>query len=353
LSFRSFVDALREDDDLVEIEAEVDPYLEVGAIIRKVCETDNKAPLFKCPKGKNGQLFQILGAPNSLRPDPAQRFGRLARHIGLPPRSSIKEIKNKILSVRHSDPIPPKIVVTGPCKENVLKQGEFDLNALPAPWLHQGDGGKYIQTYGMHVLKSPDGTWVNWSIARAMVSDKTHLAVNIVQPQHVWQIHELWKAEGKEMPWALSFGVPPAAIMASSMPLPENFSEADYVGAIANCAIDVVKCETNDLFVPANSEIVFEGVISSDKRLPEGPFGEMHGCALSIITREYIIDIDTFRYVFPEDHLSGPSAKVDTITFRDNAVMPVSCPGRLTDETVRESHKFPMARGGNWQLSIP
>ncbi|GFF79590.1 UbiD family decarboxylase [Aspergillus lentulus] len=315
MNFRCFVDALKEDDDLAEIEMEVDPILEVGAIIRKVCETNDKAPLFKRPKGKDGHLFQILGAPTSLRSNPKQRFGRLARHLGLAPTSTIKEIMHKILSARNLGAIPPNIVCTGPCKENVLNEGQFDLNALPAPLLHSADGGKYIQTFGMHILNSPDGTWTNWSISRALVSDRNHLTINAVKPQHIWQLHELWKVEGKHMPWALAFGVPPSAIIAASLPLPDYFSEAGYVGALTGLGIDMVRCETNELLVPATSEIVFEGIISPDETLPEGPFGEMHG------------------YVFPEDCQSGLKARVDTITFRNNSIMPVSCPGRLTDET--------------------
>lgn len=146
LNFRCFVDTLREDCDLAEIDTEVDPILEVGAIIRKACETDDKAPLIKNPKGKSGHLFQILGAPASLRSNPGQRYGRLARHLGLSPTCIMDQIMNKILHTRSLRAIPPNIVHTGPCKENVLRQGEFDLSALPAPLLHGSDGGKYIQT---------------------------------------------------------------------------------------------------------------------------------------------------------------------------------------------------------------
>ncbi|PLB47627.1 UbiD-domain-containing protein [Aspergillus steynii IBT 23096] len=249
MNFRSYIGSLRNDNDLVEIDTEVDPYLEVGAIIRKVCETDGKAPLFKNPKGKRGHLFQILGAPNSLRSDSTQRYGRLARHLGL--------------------------------------------------------------------LPTCDASWTNWSIARGMNTGPDQLGVLIAKPQHIWQIQQQWKAEGKDMPWALAMGVPPAATMAAGMPLPDGCSEGEYVGAMTGHAIDVVKCETNELLVPANSEIVFEGTISSDAEdcVLEGPFGEMHG------------------YVYPGERHKSPSVRIDTITFRDNAILPVSCPGRLTDET--------------------
>jgi UbiD family decarboxylase len=125
----------------------------------------------------------------------------------------------------------------------------------------------------------------------------------------------MWKKEGKDVPWALAFGVPPAAIMASSMPIPDGVTEAGYIGAMTGSALDVVKCETNDLYVPANAEIVFEGTLSISETGPEGPFGEMHG------------------YVFPGDTHQWPKYKVNAITYRNNAIMPVSNCGRITDET--------------------
>ncbi|KAF4450353.1 putative 3-polyprenyl-4-hydroxybenzoate decarboxylase [Fusarium austroafricanum] len=141
------------------------------------------------------------------------------------------------------------------------------------------------------------------SIAHAMVYDRNHLVGLVIKPQHLWQIHEMWKKEGRDMPWALAFGVPPAAIMASSMPLPNGLLEAEYIGSLVGSSLDVVKCETNGLYVPANSEIVFEGTCSITKTAPEGPFGEMHG------------------YVFPGDSHPWPMYTVDLITHRNDAIM--------------------------------
>lgn len=141
----------------------------------------------------------------------------------------------------------------------------------------------------------------------------------MIEPQHIWQIHQLWKAEGRDCPWALCFGVPPAAIMAASMPIPDGVSEAGYIGAFTGSALEVIKCETNDMYVPASTEIVFEGSLSITERGPEGPFGEMHG------------------YTFPGDTHDWPIYNVDCITHRDNAILPMSACGRLTDETVSRS----------------
>ena len=130
-------------------------------------------------------------------------------------------------------------------------------------------------------------------------------------------IREQWAAIGKDVPWALAFGVPPAAIMASSMPLPDGVSEAEYVGCMTGSGLEVVRCETNDLHVPANAEIVLEGYMSTTEKGFEGPYGEMHG------------------YTFVGDSHQSPLFKVNTITYRDDAILPMSVAGRAVDETVR------------------
>lgn len=126
----------------------------------------------------------------------------------------------------------------------------------------------------------------------------------------------MWKKEGRDVPWALAFGVPPAAIMASSMPIPDGVTETGYVGVMTGSSLELVKCDTNNLYVPATSEIVFEGTLSITETAPEGPFGEMHG------------------YVFPGDAHACPKYKVNRITYRDNPILPMSACGRLTGETV-------------------
>ncbi|GFZ46456.1 carboxy-lyase [Saitozyma sp. JCM 24511] len=286
LNFRSFVDALRADGDLVSITREVDPHLEAAAITRVAYETNGPAPLFENVRGAKNGLFRILGAPNALRADRKTRYGRLARHLGLPPSATMKEILGKMLSAADQPPLQPTVVDTAECKENILKGDQVNLDQIPAPLIHKDDGGKYIQTYGL-----------------------------VIEPQHIWQIHQLWKKDGRDAPWALCFGVPPAAIMAASMPIPDGISEAGYVGSMTGSSLEVIKCETNNLYVPASSEIVFEGTLSITERGFEGPFGEMHG------------------YVFPGDAHEWPKYTVDCITHRDDAILPMSACGRLTDET--------------------
>lgn len=316
LDFRAFLDALRADGDLAEVDAEVDPDGEVGAVIRKVYETRDKAVLFNNVRGHHDGLLRVLGAPAGLRAKGQREYGRVAMHFGLPTTASAADIVQKLLSVDLNDPLPPVVVSTGPCKENILRGDEIDLTSIPVPLLHGHDGGRYIQTYGMHIVQTPDKSWTNWSIARAMVLDKNKLTGLVAATQHIGMIHGQWKANGKDTPWALALGVPPTAIAVSGMPIPENVDESGYVGALAGAPVEVVKCESNDLYVPATSEIVLEGTISQSETALEGPMGEMFGM------------------LFPNTPRQCPVFNVNTITYRNDAILPVAIAGRAPEETV-------------------
>ncbi|CAG8214165.1 unnamed protein product [Penicillium olsonii] len=315
LDFRAFLDALRADNDLVEIDAEVDPDNEVGAVCRKVTETREKAVLFKNVRGAHDGLIQVLGAPGGLRKEGPYEYGRIALHFGLPTTSSAADIIKKALSVDLKKPLPPVIVESGPCKENILTGDQIDLTKIPVPLLHGEDGGRYIQTYGMHILQTPDKSWTNWSIARAMVLDKNRLTGLVAPTQHIGMIHGKWKERNENTPWALAFGAPPSAIAVSGMPIPDYVDENGYVGALAGGPVPLVKCESNDLYVPATSEIILEGYISKNEFADEGPMGEMYGM------------------LFPGKKGRCPVFHVTTITHRNNSILPVAVAGRAPEET--------------------
>ena len=176
LDFRLFVDALRKDGDLADINTEVDPNLEVAAITRRAYERRSKAPLFNNVKGAHDGLFRILGAQGGLSHDPQRVYGRLARHIGLPPTASLKDIVDRMLSAKGKKGIAPVHVNSGPCKEVKIMAKDVDLTRLPVPRLNKADGGDYIQTMGINIVQHPTENWTNWSIARAMIHDKNRMA---------------------------------------------------------------------------------------------------------------------------------------------------------------------------------
>ena len=199
-SLREYLDALRDLGELQEIAHEVDWNLEIGAVTRRCYETGAPAPLFSRVKGVEPG-FRVLGAPAGLSARPGQRFARIAVSVGLPPGATALEIVEALSRAEDNPPIPPRVVADAPCKRHVFTGDAVDLMRLPTPLIHDGDGGRYINTWGTIVARSPDSAWTNWSIARIMLRDRNTM-VGIVSPQkhvgrrarHVegdWQAHAL------------------------------------------------------------------------------------------------------------------------------------------------------------------
>ncbi|PYH94074.1 UbiD family decarboxylase [Aspergillus ellipticus CBS 707.79] len=318
LNFRSLLSALRSENDLIDITQPISPHLEIGALTRRVYETSSPPPLFHNLTTTNttttnptNNLFKILGAPVGLRQDPLTRYGRIALQLNLPSTATPLDILNKLMTAKHSPPLPPTPIPssTAPGKQNILPAHKTNLTKWPIPTLHPLDGGAYVGTYGFHILRSPDHSWTSWSISRTLVAP-------IMPGQYIAQVHQQWIDHGaQDTPWALVLDGPPAAAFVGGMPLPSGISEDGYVGALADSPLEVVKCETNDLHVPANAEIVLEGRISATKTVPEGPMAEYHG------------------YAFPDEPVPEPRITVDCVTYRDDPVLPICVAGTAPDET--------------------
>ncbi|KAJ0270541.1 hypothetical protein Brms1b_006176 [Colletotrichum noveboracense] len=316
VNFRQYVKELAEEGDLLSISKEVDPRLELAAIVRKVYETEDKAPLFENIKGRqqNG-LFRVLGAPVGASSLPGKRIIRIAKSLGLPSESSGRDIIYAINRAKKRQPIAPREFETGPVKEHKIFGDEIDLEKLPVPLFHEDDGGKYLQTFGMYIVQSPDGSWVNWSITRGMVNGKRSLVGPTMSAQDIGVIRKMWQDRGEDMPFSLCFGVPPAAIMVGGMPIPKGVNESGFVGALLGQPVDVVKSETNNIWVPRDAEIVLEGVVSRTETADEGPFVEYHG------------------HVFPGSGKPCPVFNIDAITYRDDPILPICVAGRATEES--------------------
>lgn len=319
-NLRKFIKDLHEEDDLVSITTEVDPDLEVAAIIRRACEIEDKAPLFNNVKGRkdaNG-LFRILGCPVGASKLPGKRFIRIAKSIGLPSTATAHEIIQKLNGTKSRAAIPPKECANpneAPVKDFKLFGDYIDLTQLPIPFLHEHDGGKFLQTFGMCVVQSPDGSWVNWSITRSMLHGKRSLVGPCMPRQDIGVIRQMWTDLGKDMPFALCFGVPPAAAMVSGMPLPRGVNETGYIGALLGKPVEVVRCETSEICVPADAEIIFEGVVSRTETAPEGPMAEYHGM------------------IFPGESKPCPVFNINAITYRRDPILPLCVTGRAPDES--------------------
>jgi 4-hydroxy-3-polyprenylbenzoate decarboxylase len=311
---RAFVDALGEAGELSTIEREVDWNLELGAIARRCYETGAPAPLFTHVRDARPG-FRALGAPMGVSRRPGRELARIALALGLPESAAARELVEALVAARARTPIAPVVVDSGPCKQNVWRGGEVDLTRLPVPLLHAGDGGRYLNTLGMVVTRTPDRRWTSWAVARLQLVDERRASYAITPFQHTGRVFKEWRLRGEDMPVAIAMGVPPIALYAASMPLPERMDEADYAGAFLGAPLETVRCESLELEVPADCELVLEGRVSLEEHALEGPFGDYMG------------------YVSPPGGAPMPVYTVEAVTFRDEPIYPISCSGEPADET--------------------
>lgn len=303
---REFIKALNETGDLVTIEQEVDWDMELGAIVRRACEKNSPAPYFKKIKDYPG--WEGFGAPLST-------WRRLNIAMGLDPDTPINVLQDEYLRRITEPPIKPVEIARkdAPCKENILTGADVDLFKLVAPMVHGGDGGRYLCTWHMVVgasLKDPEN--VNWGMYRQMVFDETTMCGPVLPFSDMGKMfYGEYAPLNKPMPFATVIGMDPLSGVAACAPSP--YPETEYTGQLMGAPVELVKCETSDLLVPAHSEIIIEGEVIPHVGIEEAPFGEYTG---------YRTSPRAGRTVY----------KVKCITYRNNPILTVSNMGVPTDE---------------------
>jgi UbiD family decarboxylase len=311
---RSYLDALDALGDLTRVSRPVSADLEAAAITRLSYERRAPAPLFENVL-EAAPGFRLFGAPAALSSLPNRPLARIALSVGMPAETTATELVEHLARVRRLTPVPPKLIAAkdAPCKQNILRGADATLDRFPVPTVHEHDGGKYPNTWGVIVAKTPDGRWTNWSIARIMLIDGRHMTGLVMPPQHIGLVWQEWVKLGKPMPYALVQGGDPAIPFVGGIPLPAEVDEAGYIGALSGEPVEVVDCETVDLQVPASAEIVIEGHMSTGRDALEGPFGEFAGYAAAETSNQ-------------------PVYSIEAITYRDNPIWPIVAEGRPVDE---------------------
>jgi 4-hydroxy-3-polyprenylbenzoate decarboxylase len=163
---RQFIEALERTGDAIRIKEEIDWDVEAGAISRRAYEQQGPAILFDKIKDYPEGYRLFNGSLGTFR--------RVAISMGLDPDTPVKEIYAEY-ERREQEPIGPRIVRSGPCKENILLGNQVDLYRLPAPMIHEGDGGRYIGTWDLVVFKDPDSDWFNWGMYRFMIHNHRYM----------------------------------------------------------------------------------------------------------------------------------------------------------------------------------
>ena len=184
-------------------------------------------------------------------------------------------------------PVPPKVVSTGPVKEVVLRGDRLDLRALPQIVHHEGDAGAYL-TAAISFAKDPTRETWNCAYNRLMILDRDRTSIHLTTGKHLWEFQRIAEARGEPLPVAFAVGVHPAIALGALAIGSIDEDERAIMGALLGEPLELVRCETSDVLVPAHAEMVIEAEILPKARVPEGPFGEFTGYSLGQRDREIV-----------------------------------------------------------------
>jgi len=294
---REFIKRLEVENELKKITSEVDVDLEITEITDRVSKAGGPALLFQNPCSlRDGVVYKIPLLINSLgsrkRIELGLEVGRLEEIAGRiedlldmkPPEGLLDKVK-MLPKLAELGSFVPKMVKDGPVKE-VISKDSLSLAGLPIMKCWPQDGGRFI-TLPMVITRSPKTGRRNVGCYRMQVYDECTTAMH-------WQIHKggaehfRWLereagasqhrlGKGRRLDVAVAIGADPATMLAGILPLPQDLDEFLFAGFLRRDPVELVRCESIDLEVPANAEIVLEGYVDLDDIRLEGPFGDHTG----------------------------------------------------------------------------
>jgi 2,5-furandicarboxylate decarboxylase 1 len=250
---RTWIEELDEAGELIRIDKPVDPLTQMGSLLYQSRE---KALFFeKLPHG-----WRSLGqAPANIR------------HAAIAFGTSLEAMIPSIAE-RMGKCIAPVMVDNGPVKDVKFNKGEFDLTHLPVHVAGQRDGGPVIGS-GLVVTKDPDTGRRNVSFHRLQIKGPNKSGI-LLYPRHTWKNYVKYQARNEPMPVAIFIGHYPLYYAAAATTGAYGLDEFEIAGGYLGEPVRLVKCETVDLEVPADAELVLEGHIPPHYREEEGPFSE-------------------------------------------------------------------------------
>ncbi len=276
-SLEDWIAFLESKKQIIRNSKEVEVRNEISAISKKVAQTQGPAVLHD----------NILGYPGwHIFHDGLTTRERVAWSLGVQQENFLDNILNVL---REAKPVKPKIVDTGPCKEVKIFGEDIDLTYLPIAFSTELEAPPYI-TAGMSNIRDPETGWQNTAIRRFQLKGKRRVN-NLVLPfQHEGMIFQKYIQRKEPAPIAIVVGADPLYYLMSQLPAAPQEDEIDLWGAIAGEPLEVVPCETSEILVPANAEIVLEGEMDPEARELEGIFPEFTGYN-SIFRRAPIVNI--------------------------------------------------------------
>ncbi|WP_353072065.1 UbiD family decarboxylase [Tunturiibacter gelidoferens] len=289
--------------------------LEMGAVAEMVYHARPENPpaiLFENIPDYSPEFRVLSGMTNSPQ--------RLALTLGLPlskrPLDVVRAYRDRM---KNFALIPNEFVESGPLLENVDRDEAVDLFKFPVPFLHELDGGRYIGTADLIIMKDPDTGWVNVGTYRAQVHDKNTIGIWMSPGKHGRLIREKYFKMGKPCPVVISCGHDPLLFLSSGNEVNYQVAEFAHAGGHRGIPFETLKSELHGLPMPARAEIVLEGEILLDDLRLEGPFGEWTGYYASSTRPDNVV-------------------RVKRVYHRNSPIITMACPMRPpSDYTLSKS----------------
>lgn len=304
LDLRGLLQVLEARGELRRIRRAVDRGTELPALMGLV-DREQRAYLFE----------QVVGARFPLAGGLLNRYEAYGWALGVPQGEPFgrHDLDRRIEAARRA-PLPPREVDRGPAQERELAGEALDLGTLPIPTMFEMDTGPFI-TGAVGVVRDPVSGVQNVGMYRTLVLGRDRLSVNASGSSDLKVFYEAAAREGRKLPIALALGVEPAVMMASVCKLPRGQCEFDLAGALRGRPLELVRCRTSDLQVPAGAEIVIEAEVDPASRVGN-TFGEWAG-------------------LYGPDQ--APVARVTAITHRSDAIAYAILGGRNPEHTTLAS----------------
>ena len=304
VDLRDWIERVSSVGELMRISG-VDWNLEMGAVAEMIYHARPENPpaiLFENIPGYSADFRVLSGMTNSPL--------RLALTLGLPrPKHPLDVVRAYRDRMKQFQLIPNVVVNTGPVLENVDRDAAVDLFKFPVPFLHELDGGRYIGTADLVIMRDPDTGWVNIGTYRAQVHDRNTLGLWMSPGKHGRLIREKYLKQGKNCPVVICCGHDPLLFLSSGNEVGYGIGEFAHAGGHRGEPFDTISSELHGLPMPAQAEIVLEGEILLDDLRSEGPFGEWTGYYASSMREDNVV-------------------RVRRVYYRNAPIMTMACPMR-------------------------
>jgi len=215
--------------------------------------------------------------------------------------------------MKEAKSIPPVTLPSGALLENVKQGKDIDLFKIPVPKWHEHDGGYYIGTGCMVIMKDPDSGWINYAAYRVQAHERALASVMCSKGKHGNIIMRKYHERGQPCPIAVVCGMHPALFMIAGLEIPYGKNEYDAAGGLLGEPVEVIMGPKTGLPIPAHAEIAFEGFVHPNDLVDEGPLGEWTGYYAGGIKKE-------------------PAIRVETMMYRDNPILLGAIPGIPPDD---------------------